>query len=182
MSATSALLRGEPFQARTAYLDALARCRSIGDVRGEIITSTGLARATASLGNRAEAVELAEQAARLAREHDDPDAEKFALNVLAQLAGSGGDTELFHRLRADMVRLWALVRQPRRTANWLPSGMAGPSRRRTDRGDWLGLLGHALADLDRPEQARACWQQAIATLSGLAHPATEELRTLVRFG
>ena len=182
VAATSTLLRGEPFQARTCYLDALARCRSIGDVRGEILTSTGLARTTAALGNRGGAVELGEQAVRLAREHGDVEAEKFALNVLAQLAGRDGDTELFLRLRADMARLWAITRQPAGAASWLPARVVELSDRRTDRGDWLGLLGHALADLDRPEQARACWRQAIATLSGLAHPATEELRTLVRFG
>lgn len=40
---------------------------------------------------------------------------------------------------------------------------------------------HALADLDRDEQARACWQRAITLLAELGSPHTVELRSLVDF-
>ena len=97
---------------------------------------------------------LAEQAARRASEHGDPASEASALAVLGQLTEAAGQT-----------------------AN-LPTA----DEQRVELGDRLSLLGHALADLDRPEQARACWQQAITVLSGLDHPVTDELRSLVRFG
>jgi hypothetical protein len=44
-------------------------------------------------------------------------------------------------------------------------------------GAWLGVLGHALADLDRPEQAQACWRRAVELLA--EHHETAELRALL---
>jgi DNA-binding SARP family transcriptional activator len=183
VAAVTAVLRGEPDQARTDYLDTLARCRATGDIRGEVLTIAGLARTSALLDDPADADRLGEQAVRLAREHGDLAAEGFAVHVLGQLARMRGDTERVEQHRADTVRLWLAIKQPTlSTATWLPASMLDLSDQRDGMGEWLGILGHALADLDRREQARACWQQAIAILSGLGHPNTEELHSLVRFG
>lgn len=183
VTAVTAILRDDPARARALYLDTLARCKAIGDIRGETMTMVGLARATAILGDEAGAEELGEQAAQLARTDTDLSAEAFAANVLAQLAGARGDAERVAQCRADTVRLLLALKKPTfGTASWRPAGLLDLSDPQTGTGEWLSVLGHALADLDRPEQAKACWQQAVATLSQLGHPSTEELRSLVRFG
>lgn len=183
VAAASATMHGNLDTAVSGYRDVLDRCRAIGDVRGEVLATAGLGRTLAMLGRFAEGNTATEDARRLSRDHGDRNAEAFAVHALGQVANLSGDEERAAEAKADTVRLWFATKQPvPGETSWLPTGTFDWSDPKTGVGAWLGVLGHALADLDRIEQARACWRQAVTLLAGLGHPYTAELQSLLHFG
>jgi DNA-binding SARP family transcriptional activator/tetratricopeptide (TPR) repeat protein len=180
LTAIAATLDGRLDEARAAYAAGLVNCADIGDVQGMVIATSGQGRILALSGEFDQAYELCAQARDRARAQGAPHAEAYAAHVFAQVADLRGDAELTSEMRAETIRLWFATKQPvpGETA-WLPGGIFDWSRPETGVGAWLGVLGHALADLDRPEQARACWRQAIDRLAGQNLADTVELRALV---
>ncbi len=180
LAAIAATLESRLDEARVAYTAALADCAEIGDVHGTVIATSGLGRILALCGEFDRAYDLCAQARERARAQAAPHAEAYAAHVFAQVADLRGDTERASEMRTETIQLWFATKQPvpGETA-WLPGGIFDWSRPETGVGAWLGVLGHALADLDRPEQARACWRQAIDRLAGQNLADTVELRALV---
>ncbi|GAA0624134.1 transcriptional regulator AfsR [Kutzneria viridogrisea] len=180
VAAVAATMRQQLDVARACYQRVFDLSRDAGDVRGEVLATAGLGRTAAMLGDMDAAYALAEKGVSLSRDHADQHAEAFAMHVFVQIAQLRGDDEHAAALRAEVVRLWLAAKQPvPGETNWMPSGIFDWSQPETGVGAWLGLLGHALADLDQGELARACWHQASELLAGLGHSHTVELRSLV---
>ncbi|HEX4226407.1 MAG TPA: hypothetical protein VHZ97_28855 [Pseudonocardiaceae bacterium] len=119
------------------------------------MTTVGLARVTAILGDEVGAEELGEQAQQLARTHTDLSAEAFAANVLAQLASARGDAERVAQCRADTVRLLLALKRPTfGTASWRPAGLLDRSDPQTGTGEWLSVLGHAWPTSTAPSRPK----------------------------
>ena len=173
-------MRGHAREAGASYRSVLALSGAAGDGRGEVLATVGLGRALAMLGEFEEAYELAERAAGLARDRGDQHAEAFAAHVFGQIAQLRGDDEHTAAQRTASIRLWFAVKQPvPEQTPWMPGGVFARTAPKGGMGAWLGMLGHALADLDRAEQARACWQEAADLLNGVADADTAEIRSLL---